>query len=411
MRKHPQVVVLGGGILGILVAALAAERGLSVLVLRLSDEKTPLADTLRNHSWLHSGVLYAGLDRAVATLMRRWGEALLEFCGIQLPTTRGIYCFSDITEYRRFQSSVKHIGLAHKLRVLSDMEAAHRLGDFFESGWIYVEVPDTTFNEAALLTNARMRALGSGVEFRELSKPAILHRNGAHVLLELPCGIRHAPIVVVAAGAGSVPLLDALEVPHPLNVTSSGLLTAHGTGGLRAPLLVKPETGLSVAAHSSTSIPPAGRLVIGNGDRRTIPPAQIWDPRFVSREEFRRLVSRLPASMQPIAYAPGTRATAGYKTEPLVTGPDGELVRSILPWVSGPEFPRGLIAAVPVKATLALYTATRVLRRIDNEGKAPLDAPPGILPLSFADVADLPDWRSPVAIHHEPPFDDLDDAI
>ena len=55
----PDVQILGGGILGVLTALLASERGLRVVLYRLSDRKVPNADSLRNHAWLQSGLHYA----------------------------------------------------------------------------------------------------------------------------------------------------------------------------------------------------------------------------------------------------------------------------------------------------------------------------------------------------------------
>ena len=55
-------VIVGGGILGTAVAALASQSGYRVLVLRLGDGGIPRADTLRNQGWLQSGLLYSMRD-------------------------------------------------------------------------------------------------------------------------------------------------------------------------------------------------------------------------------------------------------------------------------------------------------------------------------------------------------------
>ena len=54
------LLVIGGGILGMSVAYLAAHEQPQrrVLVCRLSDDQEPFADTLRNQSWLQSGLRY-----------------------------------------------------------------------------------------------------------------------------------------------------------------------------------------------------------------------------------------------------------------------------------------------------------------------------------------------------------------
>ena len=52
------LVILGGGAVGTLVAMLGAERGYRCLVLRLSDKARPEAETLRNQAWLQSGAFF-----------------------------------------------------------------------------------------------------------------------------------------------------------------------------------------------------------------------------------------------------------------------------------------------------------------------------------------------------------------
>jgi glycine/D-amino acid oxidase-like deaminating enzyme len=56
--KLVDFAIVGGGLLGTAVAALASAAGFGVLVIRLRDHIIPRADTLRNQGWLQSGIMY-----------------------------------------------------------------------------------------------------------------------------------------------------------------------------------------------------------------------------------------------------------------------------------------------------------------------------------------------------------------
>jgi glycine/D-amino acid oxidase-like deaminating enzyme len=90
-------VVVGGGILGTAVAALASQADYRVLVLRLNDSGIPRADTLRNQGWLQSGLLYRLEDfsdeaqyRNVAETTYFGGREMLRDCRMGYPPERGI---------------------------------------------------------------------------------------------------------------------------------------------------------------------------------------------------------------------------------------------------------------------------------------------------------------------------------
>src|SRR5688572_32774600 len=87
------VAIVGGGILGVAIAALTAQKGYRVCVLRLNDQERPRADTLRNQGWLQSGFMYVGRfepdrtrGRTLARQMYFAGRRMLIDLDLPLPT-------------------------------------------------------------------------------------------------------------------------------------------------------------------------------------------------------------------------------------------------------------------------------------------------------------------------------------
>src|SRR5262249_8869769 len=93
------ISVIGGGILGLAVAALAAKANYHVVLFRLSNQGKPRADTLRNQGWLQSGLMYVGRlgadrrrGRLLANRMYYNGLLMLDALGLPRPgdNDRGI---------------------------------------------------------------------------------------------------------------------------------------------------------------------------------------------------------------------------------------------------------------------------------------------------------------------------------
>ncbi len=53
-RLRTEILVIGGGIMGLWLTWRYTQRGYRVLCLRLNDHERPLAETLRNQGWLQS---------------------------------------------------------------------------------------------------------------------------------------------------------------------------------------------------------------------------------------------------------------------------------------------------------------------------------------------------------------------
>jgi glycine/D-amino acid oxidase-like deaminating enzyme len=116
------VVVIGGGILGMCVAMIAARASADVVVCRLSDARVPHADTLRNQSWLQSGLRYVGdadmHDRLLfAKRMRAARQLLHDELGFALPGGFGVFRMRDEADAADLERKAAMLGVAvHRLR-------------------------------------------------------------------------------------------------------------------------------------------------------------------------------------------------------------------------------------------------------------------------------------------------------
>jgi glycine/D-amino acid oxidase-like deaminating enzyme len=386
------VVVVGGGLLGLLVAEQLAQRHRSVEVL-VSPRPDPRSDSQRNHSWLQSGLLYP--DNEHARKMYSDGLEMLESFGYPPPTKGGVFRFSSEQEVKVFFDHANKIKLRGKVKEISDDEARTRLGVFYQRGCFHFEVPDAPFPEAALMELARARARAFGAQFRECYVTFERDERAANGYVVVAGGQRMAPTTTIScAGAGTPGLLRALNLAHPLTVSQSVLLVIDDATQIRVPLLADRTSGLTVVSWNRFDSPPRGRLVIGAAERRSLPPeAEDLDRRILPSEEA-FLRSLLPPGLNVEKRM--QRFTSGQKTDVLVDGRP-----TIAPWVYAPkEFP-GLVFGTPGKATLAYAVAQRILSHIEqpskpggaNPGEGSGEPPPGTL------------WHAPIRGHHEPEYD------
>ncbi|MGB5559197.1 MAG: FAD-binding oxidoreductase [Paracoccaceae bacterium] len=129
LRERADVVVIGGGIIGVMSAWFLAERGLSVVLLekgRIAGEQSS-----RNWGWIRA----QGRDPAELPIMieaRRIWQGLEAECGEDLGLRQGgvLYLAKDAAELEKFEAWTAH-ARAHDLdtRLLSSAEAAALLPD------------------------------------------------------------------------------------------------------------------------------------------------------------------------------------------------------------------------------------------------------------------------------------------
>jgi glycine/D-amino acid oxidase-like deaminating enzyme len=223
------------------------------------------ADTLRNHAWLQSGLLYAKSNFEAARTLSEWGKRMLIEFGYLVPEVRGVFRFSDDggESEREFKDRVERLQLSHDVIRMSQDEARNALGMFFLPGFIHYLVPDTPFDEAFLLHVARQRAMARRMHLRK-ARISLIKRadsNQGFVIQVNDRDILESRYTVLCAGAGLPRLLEQLGLTHELAVFRSALLRIDNGNVLRVPLLVDiseglPTSGLSVIQHDPKTVAP-----------------------------------------------------------------------------------------------------------------------------------------------------------
>lgn len=401
--------------MGLMTAHAAYKRGYRDITIYEAPGALNLnADTLRNHAWLQSGLLYAKTNRTAAKILSGWGERMLKDFGYPPPQTKGIYRLIDDGESEReFKDRAEYLLIASKVRRLSDNEARQALGAFFKPDFVHYSVPDTPFDEAFLLNKARHRARALNINLKQAHVSLVKKTDAPAGFVMLIDGqhLLEAKHTVLCAGAGMLDLLDPLCVEHPLAVFRSALLRVGRSNVMKTRLLVdisenQPTSGLSVIQHDAGAVPPNGCLVVGSKDRERLTPQQVRE-RVVPRQEDKKLQSLIPTGLLPTRRGAELRVEAGYKTEAC----DKNGNPSVSHWVEGwAQYP-GTVAAVPGKATQALYTAEEIIKRLrgpaeDEDDDAPAPAPP---PPTEPPPGRDSDYLA--RMHHDPFFDDKLDEV
>ena len=394
--EHCNVVIVGSGILGRVLAAKTARMGQRVVVIEGPDKFGLAADTLRNHAWLQSGLLYRNAATlASAEKMSNSGQMLFELAGLPQPHAGGIFRLMADQE-AEFCSSAARLNIP--ITKVPSSLAEEKLGVFFQSGFEHYSVPDTIFDEARLLNALAYKAEKRGAQFLK-AKVRLKEHSGAKnkFVIEYDNGVLESDFTFVCAGSGTAQLLEGLSLDHPLRTFESATLVLKCGVVLQTPLLVDiseklPSSGLAVGQHYSTKTSD-GRCVIGNRDRHKL--EALLSDRAVPAEYMQRLLKLVPPKLTEVFEShEAYRITSGYKTEALQT--DG--TPSINPWVEAwPERFPGLVAGVPGKATLAYVTAMRMLNLCDLLKKDGIAAE--LIPLESADSPEL------CHMHHEETFD------
>ncbi|MFN0252813.1 MAG: FAD-dependent oxidoreductase [Kofleriaceae bacterium] len=395
------IVILGGGLLGMCIAALVSQDApdRDVLVCRLSDRQVPHADTLRNQSWLQSGLRYfkAGQlgDRfRFAKRMYAARKALHDAVAFPLPTGIGVFRMRDEAEATELVARAQQFGVS--VQRLDDAQARALLGDtFFESGSPYFVTPETTFEEAAILDELRARVAIRG-NAREVAAPVTLVQDKS-----APCGLVldlgsvsiRAATTILAAGAGNIPLLGHVGLQSELQIDTTPLLViTDGAIVPKARVFVDRVRECSVICHPPSAALPKGSLVIGvDGTTQR-------DVAFAAPAERRipvalceRLWAALPSSLRA-SHATQSRVTAGFEVK------HRGAMTSSEPWISPgfDGFP-GLVAAIPGRATLSMSVASDVVARVRSAGRHQLE--------HFQE----PHWTDAIHMHHTPFYDRMND--
>lgn len=399
--------MIGGGILGVQAAALAAKRGWPVVLVRRSDRRVPQADTLRNHAWLQSGLLYAGQDLAAAKKMRASSARMFTHFGLSFPRDRGVFQVSSADDAERLIRHASELRIRSQVEEISTARAEQLLKGFYRPGGYSFWVPDAPFDEATLLHAARTQAKGYGVQMFDLEEEIRLKIDSsapAGVVLQ-SSAITFAPEkILIAAGAGTLQLLGDLRVDHRIRVYRSALLCTPLREEIAVPLLVDDRGAkfLSVVRHERSEVVKDGALVYGGRDRVPVGNESESTWREVSAAEQNALLDLLPPKARPEHRGIAFRFTAGLKTE----GPDplNPAKPSVAPYfLQVPEFP-AIVTALPGKATNSFWTATEGLRRLGIVPKK------GVAEAQPVDSEAPSSWSAPIAMHHEDYYDNLNES-
>jgi glycine/D-amino acid oxidase-like deaminating enzyme len=368
------IAVIGGGILGLAIAALAAQKGYEVRVFRLNDQDRPCADTLRNQGWLQSGLMYIdrfGADRARGrTLSRQMyfaGRRMLVDLELPLPTEadRGIIRLNSEEEAALLEEDARYLRIAGVQR-LDTTFVQRRLGDIYEDG-IFYSIPDAPFPEAMVLTKLREIAQQQRADLIQSTTPARLisdinSESGARVECQID-GKNYqilSKATIAAAGAGNWPLLHGLGIDPAMTLRQTPLLVLHETFFTDVPIFADRMRKFSFVRHPPDGeLLPEGALVIGTKVHREVafkPP----DSRRIEPEDREEFETYLPSILKEKISS--GRFTAGYEVIP-----DKKLeLKDIEPWVEWVEGFPAVLKAVPGRATMGMFVARQILDEITS---------------------------------------------
>ncbi len=393
MTRDFGFVIVGGGILGSALAALAAGAGMEPLVLRRPDATSPNADTLRNQGWLQSGIMYPishfadeNAYRAFADKTFFAGRELLAMCGLPVPEGGGLLGVSGEFHLAQLARKRELLRLSdHDFAQLEAAEAKRVMGRYYEDGSTYFRIPDGPFNEAVVLGHFRDEAIEHGALFVEVDEPVRLERSAdaVKVLFDDSREII-SPTVVVTAGVGSFGLMKQCGVTLNGELQRTPLVVGDAPSDMPASIVVDLGRGFSAVRHDRGDAMTAA-VVMGTRtkSRHDGPPKRIIP--FADQREFSTSV---PPAFQ--ASMSGGRYTAGYEVIPR----RGAGVSAYEPWI---EADGPVIFASPGRATVTglaaqdLFGAVRRRWKSERHGRT-----------SPIDISNCSAWRCQIAMHYMP---------
>jgi hypothetical protein len=273
--------------------------------------------------------------------------------------------------------------------------ARNLAGNFARTGGVFYEIPDRPFPEAAIVQEARDQALATGLaSFIELNNPAAISRVGQSIEIDA-AGVKYrGNAFVLAAGIGSLALLDSIGQIHGITATSTPLVVVKSASPLKCGVYVDLETNL---AFSVTRQPPTaktrdGALVLAGATPKVLPIP--WNgPREVPQARVNEVWSRVPrAALQEC-----TRFTNLHR---MGIEPYRDATPKEDPIVGAIAGCQNALFAFPGRATLASFVAEDVVNRLGIVGGRSATS----LPLSNG-------WAGDVSMHFEDKYDNVDELV
>lgn len=307
MGDRLDVLIVGGGITGLSFAALLADAGFSVVVIRRVDAPVPQAEALRNQAWLQSGYMYMrdvlrvfehdiAEEIALTTAMQMYGagDAVHRQFGLPAPYSTGqVPAILRVAGGQReaFLSNADLLREVDGGPVWADIQPAsvellqsavgkQIAASLVSSAAVNFTLPDRPFDEARILTMLRNHAIAAGAEMYNSKLPVVASDDAGLYVgdTQLP----QARITIIAAGLGTMKLLQGLQQADQYEIRQTPMLVADKHVDIRTPILVDLEKRFSLVN------PPGDKCVIGSAVRdlpvedcdscdRSIPPDRVDD--------------------------------------------------------------------------------------------------------------------------------------
>lgn len=398
MRERFDFIIVGGGILGVMLAAAAAALGLRPLVLRLSDRPRPRAETVRNQGLLQSGATHRIRDFPSKDAFREFGQQAyfvgrdtLKECGLPLPTELGLLITSDPARIAELHEARTLLRFPEdEFRQLEPDEAQRLRGEHWDPEAAHFHIPDAPFDEARVLEYYRAAAKAEGAVFLNLEEPARLSRlaNGVRIAFD---GYRiDAPLVVVAAGAGSFELMAGYGVTLNGTLQRTPLRVAEAPPSMPVSVIVDSNRGWSAVRHCRAADSPA--IVMGTRAHcKNVKFADAFERNIPDAKKLEFLIRTPP----PFDRLPG-RFTAGYEVVPA----PGVTPSRFSPWI---ETHGDVIFASPGRATIAKVAVNEALVKIMQHRIAK----PG--ETTLFDRSQCREWNEAIEMHFMGSYD-FDDS-
>jgi len=388
------LLVVGGGLLGLSIAYLAARKNYHVLVCRLSDAARPQADTLRNQSWLQSGLRYIGaLDTDERTLLAKemlaGGFELHDELGIPRPTGFGIVRLADDAEGRKLERDAERMGV-DVMKLENEPELRGLLGEFYAPESVYYATPEIPFDEPMLLRRLREGVKDARGVVQEIRDPIELNWEGsgesrAFSVMVDGRKLSPPPLMVLAAGAGNAPLVDSmrLDAAVRLQLYRTPLLVVPTTVMRRVRIFQDKVREFSVVSHPPSDNVPSGAMVVGTIEGTPTEFCRAHERRIprADSEHFWRIdcLRRFQST---------GRFTAGFEI-----AADGK--RSVYPWIA--KLSSNVLAAVPGRATLCMRVSRAIVEDLAPAAPATWERDIGV------------EWNGPIYMHHTYHYEALND--
>lgn len=359
MLERFDFIIVGGGIFGVMLAAEAAALGLRPLVLRLSDRPRPRAETVRNQGWLQSGATHRFRDFPSRDAFREFGQQAYFFgrdtlkeCGLPTPAERGLLITSDPVRIAELHEARALLRFPEdEFRQLEPDESQRLGGEHWDPGAAYFYIPDAPFDEASVLEYYRAAAKSEGAVFLNLEEPARLSRVAGGVRVAFDGYRIDAPLVVVAAGAGSFGLMAGYGVTLNGSLQRTPLRVAEAPPSMPAPVMVDSNWGWSGVRHFRAGDSPA--IVMGTRvNCKNVAFADAFE-RNIPEAKKLEFMSRTPPPFDRLA----GRFTAGYEVVPA----PGVTISRFSPWI---EAHGDVIFGSPGRATTAKVAVNQALVKI-----------------------------------------------